>query len=266
MGREDIVTLAGDSILVLDIRGGRATVLTADLAVVRTVAIPWPMAPAVRVGDKVVVSSFVPTPADAGWPLHMMTFDRSPAQILRSFGPDGGDFSNSQSGEALTWSLSPARDGGFWSADLVQYRIIQWTADGRMVRYLERRPAWFDGPQQGNLIGSPRKPPLPHVVGIAEDTDGLLWMFLGVAAVTWPQAWPAIAPGTSEIAARSIKFESLFGTTIEVVDPRAGRVVARRTIDECVIGALPGRRAAIYRVDSDGFPRIIIKRFDISGR
>ena len=60
-------------------------------------------------------------------------------------------------------------------------------------------------------------------------------------------------------------FEKLYSTTIELIDPVEARVLARRTIDQWVIAALPGRRIATYVVDRDGIPRVEISQIELTG-
>lgn len=59
--------------------------------------------------------------------------------------------------------------------------------------------------------------------------------------------------------------ERLYRSAVEVIDPNAGRVIARPFSDAKVIAALPDRRA-IYTVDADDIPRVRIVALDLSGR
>jgi hypothetical protein len=45
---------------------------------------------------------------------------------------------------------------------------------------------------------------------------------------------------------------------VEVIDPRANRVVARQQFDAWLVSALPNRRAAVYTTDADGVPHVAI--------
>ena len=89
-----------------------------------------------------------------------------------------------------------------------------------------------------------------------EDDSGLLWVFVHVAAPTWAEAWPKLAPGTREVSSSAIAYDKLFRTTVEVIDPTIGRVVARREFDKYILAALASRRAVTYSVDADGLPRL----------
>ena len=61
-------------------------------------------------------------------------------------------------------------------------------------------------------------------------------------------------------------FERLYRTTVEVIDPRTARVVTQRVLDEWIVAALPGNRAAAYSVDERGMPRITIVQLSLQGR
>jgi hypothetical protein len=55
-----------------------------------------------------------------------------------------------------------------------------------------------------------------------------------------------------------LNFEKLYETVIEVVDPRAARVVARRKFPGLLIAALPGVRAINYTVAASGAVKLQI--------
>jgi hypothetical protein len=262
-GGTDIGTMKGDSILVLDRRNGRAVVLTPDLVAKRTISL-LRIGPVLRVGDKFVTTGFQPTPANAGWPLHFVSFAGPRVEILRSFGADSA-VTDPSAMDRLSRNLAAARSGGFWSADQLQYRVSRWSADGQLIRGLERRPPWFAKPAERS-VGNPSTPPNPFVAGLQEEADGLLWVYTNVAAPTWREGWPRMPAGVRELAANQIDISKMLQTIIEVIDPIVGRVVARLETKDYVLATLPGRRSAIYSVDSDGFPRITIREFTLTGR
>jgi hypothetical protein len=96
------------------------------------------------------------------------------------------------------------------------------------------------------------------VVGVQEDRGGLLWVFVLVAAPTWREAWPPEAAKRREVPAEKMAYGKLFRTTVEVIDPKAARVIARRMLNRWVIAVLPGGRVASYVEDSAGYPRVAI--------
>lgn len=157
---------------------------------------------------------------------------------------------------SLYHELAPTRGGTFWSASAGSYDLFQSSADGRILRTLLRRPPWFSRPSPVNYDWKNRPPP-PHFGAVLEDEDGLLWVFVRVAAGSWREAWPTVSPDVYEVPLRQIAMEKLFATMIEVIDPQAGRVLARQRIDGLVVGALPGPRVDALAMDR-GLPESIV--------
>jgi hypothetical protein len=73
-------------------------------------------------------------------------------------------------------------------------------------------------------------------------------------------------PMGNEIRARDVRFDKLFTTYVEVIDPVQGRVVARHNFDGYIFEALPDRKVAQYVIDADGFPRVHIVSLALNGR
>ena len=258
----EILAVPPDTVLVLDGDLRRATVLDRSFRVVRMLALPmhfrgpivlsWPR--------RVVGSGAVSTADEAGRPLHELSFaSSSKAVVTRSFGADVG-------ARQVYWvsttfhSLTVPENGAFWAGWMFGYQLTQFAVDGRPLRVLTRQPEWFKESSQGGF-GTPSTPPPSFLVGLEEDRQGRLWTFVRVPSKSWKAAWPALPPGTREVSARSIAVEKLYDTIVEVVDPRAGRVIARRTFDGYFVGALPGLRGATYEVSEDGQGRISIVTF-----
>jgi hypothetical protein len=63
-----------------------------------------------------------------------------------------------------------------------------------------------------------------------------------------------LTPGISEVGPEAFSYEKLYRTTIEALDPNAGRVIARTTINQFVVSPLPDGRAAIYKTTAAGEP------------
>jgi hypothetical protein len=261
----DFAPLPGDSVLLLD--SGRATVFDADLKPVRNITltagffpvhvIEWPIF--------VVANGMVSTKVANGWPLHSVTFEERVAHVDTSFGPERSTL-GAQGVPMLMQRIAPSTGMTFWSADWGRYRLTHWAAPGKKTVTLERRPAWFPLEASRGGMGSPTTPPDPVIAGIHQDSAGLLWVFTKTAAPTWRSAWPkGTAPG-SEIDVRRLAPEKMYRTTIEVIDPRTRRIVARRIIPELIVAALPDRRAAAYVVGPDEVPRIAILRVDLVRR
>lgn len=73
-------------------------------------------------------------------------------------------------------------------------------------------------------------------------------------------------PGQREFEVRQIALERMFRTAIEVIDPRVARVVTRRIVDDWIVAALAGSRAAAYSVSPDGVPQVRVLTLRVLGR
>jgi hypothetical protein len=106
----------------------------------------------------------------------------------------------------LFHTIAGSRHDRFWTAEVRRYRLFQWTLDGRAAQALERVPDWF--PESAALREwTPRAEPRPSVTAIEEDAEGLLWVFVSLAAPTWREAWAGVQEGVREVRASEIAFE-----------------------------------------------------------
>ena len=256
----DAVTLPGDSVLLFDGELSRLTVFDSQLRAVRSFSLGIPMRPWLVLSwpDRLVSNGSIETPESAGWPLHISSLEGQTLHLWKSFGPDDGDFRPQQ---RITQLLSPAQEADrFWAADHMRYRLSLWTKEAERVVILERKPDWFAQPSR-NDIGTPDRPPQPRLSCIAEDTEGNIWVAIRVAKATWRDAWPSIR--RPEYPISQIAFEKMFRTTIEVLNWRSRRVIARLDLDEWVFDCLPDRRFAAYHVDGEGISYVQMLWLDI---
>lgn len=271
----DYGAVIGDSMLVFDWLSSRATVVGGDLKAVRSIGYRPHLSPAVVLSwpGLLVMNGFAPATSPANSALHRVTFADREMAILGSFGPVGTG--GSMGSVLVSQTLALASGSRVWSADRVRYHIARWKADGTADASFERKPEWFTGEVSGaraaaelaGLAGDPRTtPPKPRTTALKEDADGLVWVFISVAAPTWRDAWPKVAAGTKEVRSRDIAWDKMYRTMIEVIDPTQARVVARRALDSYVFAALPGGRAAIYTIDENGIPRVSVVSLSLSGR
>jgi hypothetical protein len=257
----DVVPVTKDSVLIVDVGTQRATLVGKDLkpgpsyhlrgALKPSVAIQWP---------KLVVTSAQLRSSDAiGWPLHLLSFRSSEAQIFKSFGLDKGDLLPGREPD-LQQVLAPSTEQRFWAADVSRYRVGLWSPNGTNLLTLERKPEWF--PSRVDFgVGSPTTPPPPAVTALSEGSDRLLWVFTRVPSLHWRDAWPAFPQGTrSEIPVSEVAFEKFFRTMIEVIDPAAGRVMARSVFESLIVSAVAQDQVAAYSLDPDGYTVITVYR------
>jgi hypothetical protein len=109
-------------------------------------------------------------------------------------------------------------------------------------------------------LGTPNSPPPPAITDVAEDSTGLVWVFVRVAAPTWREAWPAVG---GEFDYRQMSLDKMFRTMVEVIDPGRQSVVTRTVLNQWVVSALPGSRVASYLTNEDGSVHIRIEEFGL---
>lgn len=262
----DHLLVVGDSVVVLDVGTARATVVDSTLAPRRYLSVPWQVLhPAAIDWPRAVIGSAIRDQRAASPdPLQVISFAGSNAVANKSFGgrvaPTAGF-----SAFSATHLVAQSSPGRIWAAWEYGYDISEWTTDGTLVRAYQRRPPWFLS-EAPSRIGTPTRAPDSFVRGIERDASGLLWVFLRTPKTTWKDGWPAMQPGQREVMSQSFDHGKMWATTIEVIDPDAGRVVARQVIDRLIISAMPGRRVAFFSRDADELGRIDIVELTLNGR
>ena len=260
----DLLLIGRDTLLVLDGNGRRGTFLEPALTPVGYTRLPLELHNPVIVSwpDAVMGSGAMPFREEAG-PLYHLSFRAHDAQVVRQFHPRDVDVDPATMLLTIQ-ELSTPRNGRFWSAWERNYDLTQHAANGTPLRTIERRPSWFNRPSPMNYNWR-NEPPPPLIAAIEEDREGLVWVFIHVAGPDWRAAWPKVGPHQHEVPGRFIATEKLWTTTVEVLDPRHNRVVARSPLGGYVINALPDRRVAVYEEDENG-ARVRVVELVLLGR
>jgi len=241
-----VVLLPGDSVMVLDRRLARLTVLAPSYDVVRTAPIPAQAYAAVALANgDLVVNANVRTAELAGLPLHR--FDAA-GNHLKSFGAENPVVRPRYPYDHLRY-LAPARAGGVWSVHhLHRYVIESLSGDGVFELRIERVADWFR-PYETYWLPSPTTPPATRIMGLWEDDAGLLWVIGHVAGRDWSKG---LAPGRlleGQMSYPVVNDQIVYDGFLDVIDPRAGSVVATKrlpgTLDLVVApGVVAGLRQA----------------------
>jgi hypothetical protein len=241
-----IVLLPDDSIAIFDAALSRATIISRDLSVVRTVDIPrvvlWNVH-VLRWPDAVVLNGLASRGGMAGWPLHFVDLSAQPASITRSFGANGGEYRISDHG-SLRQEIASAIDGSLWTADVVNYTLRKWDVEGRLIHTLHRTPDWFGSQTNFYSPGTKTSPPPPRIRGINEDSNGRMVVIAHVARPDWMRAWEGledIPAGSGEVAVSELpSYEDLYRTRIELVDLETGRLLSSQDTDYLLQARLQG--------------------------
>lgn len=260
--------VVGDSMLVFDWLESRATMIGPDLKTGRTIrtgrglgdvlALTWP--------TLLVSTGYREGSNPPGSSMHRFSSAGSEMQLLGSFGPTGTG--GSMGNVDVQQIIGRARDG-IWSAYWNRPQFTRWDRNGVAQLTLTRRFDWYT-PEMKASMGTPTTPPKPRTGAIHEDTEGLVWLFIHTPAPTWKEGWDAppirYPGGGTEYPMRKMGYDKLFRTYVEVIDPVQARVVSSTTINGYVFETLPDRRAALYRVDDNGIPRVQIVALSLNGR
>lgn len=163
---------------------------------------------------------------------------RDDGTIVQSIGPtESGGEPGAESG--VRRALGRSNDGkDVWSAPVGRLRITRYGPDGEAKARIERTSRLFRS-SSGLRPGAPFLAPVrPTVSGIVQDGDGLLWV-----AITRPPRTFSPLPGFAEtrdpgrevlVDPSSVDLNRFVHTTVEVLDPVAGVVIARHDFDEHV--------------------------------
>jgi hypothetical protein len=264
---QNVISVPGDSVLVFDAIG-RGTILTSDLSVGRTIALPgrivWGAA-IVEWPDRVLLNAALPTAESVGWPLHLVSMGRDQMEVLRSFGAnDGKQLPHPGEHRKLRVFMTNWTNEGIWTAETVRYRLTEWSKAGVKRAQLERVPTWFATPSD-LLIGGPNLPPSPRIAGLSSAGGTRLWVFTLTAAPRYSEAWSRMRVNANgpltEVSLGDIDVQLLYRTRIEVIEPSSRSVIAVADWHEMAVSVLTGNRIATYTEDSSGNPVVKIVSF-----
>jgi hypothetical protein len=228
--------------------------------VLRTVSLPLHWQSLVLEEGVTVLSGSVATRDAAGHPLHVYDAD---GVWLRSFGFDEPVL-RPDLRSRLHRQLAASGASTFWAAWMNAYRIEEWDTEGRLVRVLVGDRSWFEpwevrpGPRSRDI------PPSPSVRDISVDSEGLLWVLFTVPAANWADALSdeVDVDGSALLLPGRPYRESI----LEVIDPLAGHVLARRRIPAGGLSfAGPGTLVSSW-IDADGLPRGELTPVRVTGR
>jgi hypothetical protein len=222
---------AGDTVHVFDAFARRRTVLTPEGEYVRHSALPAsPMSAAILPGDKVVMGSATISGVGAGLPLHSI----APAgTVAMSFGADTAR-AHPDSAHLLGRTIAIDADGALWSSMKLHYRIDRLDADGQRTGTIIRDAPWFTGTSASPTV-SAEHAPTPQVRDIRVDRVGRLEVLITVAGERWQEGVGSISGEGNRPVGVVVDPPRYYDSVIEVLDWRAGVVVARMRTDDALM-------------------------------
>lgn len=138
-----------------------------------------------------------------------------------------------------------------WSAPLNRYRLERLGPGGETKIRIERVTEWFQPYSESTPGAGFTAPADPTVTGIHQDAKGLLWIIVGRPPPTFT---PVVdAPIGVEVPLDPyMDRNQILHTTVEVIDPVAGELVARREFEEYVkFVVTPGDDVFIFSLHPD---------------
>jgi hypothetical protein len=206
----------GDTIIIFDNLKLRATLLEAGDAPGRTFMFPAPINQALYANGTLLIQADIRTPERIGQPIHSLT---PHGGIAKSF---GGTARYSSILDGVR-AVAPARDGGFVSAPPNRYEVHYFDSSYVLQRVIEIPNDFFQ--PYAAMVDSRTAPPRPMIRSLYEDSTGLLWLVISVAAADWrPRAGPVNEFEEQPISTgRDIE---ILDWLVEVVDPTEPRRLA----------------------------------------
>jgi len=244
--------LLRDSIYIFDQGNARLAVLSPQYQPVRTAPIPRSTLTATFAGDStLILNAEVNDRERIGLPFHR--FDIA-GNYVASFGDP--TTRPSPRSPAPVFRLARANGGGFWAAPATgEYRIEKWGAQGVKHFEVHRRVAWFE-PYQKAWAPTPDRPPPPTISALWEDGEGLLWVISAVGDPNWQQGLGAGRRGEGgQTYYPWLDHSRLFDSMVEVIDPRAGVVLASQRLDVALWISIGDGLFSSLDERADGSPR-----------
>jgi len=247
----------GDTLHLFDVGNQRRTVLSPEYEVVRSHRIPpalMPDAYAFLPDGALVVNALVPTPAGAGYPLHLLTAE---GDVERSFGTDDTYITPRTEYTHTVRRVAPG-DSGVWAVPWTRYVLQLWSRDGTMRRQWRRSVPWFEPYEQIEPL-SEEGPPAPMVAGLSVDAHGYLWVAVTVADSRWrSNLRRETGPDGPQVFPKAV--ERVYDTILEMIDPGTGRLIVSERLDQKISGFVDANRVFGFRLTPDGGERLDIWR------
>lgn len=262
-----VVGVAGDTIWVLDGMNGRVTGFSRSSRVLASWSTPGTssLLSAVRTRDgSIAANSFVHNATEAGIPLFLLEpngrrrplADAVTAMIMNQ-------------PRLVQRTLAAARDHGFWAGHFDRYRIERFDSSGRRSRVLDAPRDWFPEGDGTMYMLTPRTPPKPTIVAIAESSGGLLWVLITVPDPAFAEGLRK-RPGVQsafEFEWEIVDFDRYFDTIVEVIDPVRGTLLASQRFDPMLQFALTASDGRLMAASSQqmetGHQRLVLSELTL---
>jgi hypothetical protein len=169
-------------------------------------------------------------PEGIGLPLHRVD---AQGRITLSFGADPPIEANGGSAFRRRPATSDSR--WVWAVHQPRYRLEQWSRDGRRLAVFDREVEWFR-PHVGGVRDPDTGAPLPFVVDLHQDREGLIWTAVLVPGSNWQDGLGSGVGLQGQRAVVVTDESALYDTVVEVIDPDTRSVVASQRFEQPFAG------------------------------
>lgn len=134
---------------------------------------------------------------------------------LGSFGQGAVGVDRPRSSPSSIRRTALSQGATIWVALPEVYRIERWSADGDRIEAFVSHPRWMSSERQVAEEGRVRAP-VPTILDVAEDREGLLWVSLRIADPDWEE-------GVEDGRIRDLR--RYVDGIVDIIDPRTGELV-----------------------------------------
>ncbi len=170
--------------------------------------------------------------AQAGLGVTTVRIVRPDGTIAATIGASGTDAGAS---EYSRYALGRSNDHmDVWIAPAYRFVITRYGPGGEARTRVERNSTWF---RRSQLFtpGAPLLPPArPAVTDIHQDADGPLWLAVSRPVRSFSSLAPRGGASAEVLIGPTVNLNDFLRTSVEVIDPAAGEVIARRDFDELI--------------------------------
>jgi hypothetical protein len=227
------------------------------------IAVPQNTHRFLRHSNMFVANAELRTPDGIGLPLHLVT---PRGKVRLSFGTANPSVVP-RTENIWRRRVAMSATGSVWSVHPDAYRLELWSTDGALHRRLERASPWWDSTSTGaDPAWFATEKPRAEVIAVWEDSAGLLWTQLKVAAPQWRPLSPQEMERRRDAPFKLAEYDEFFETVIEVIDPAQAAVVASLRIRGAVGLLLKGNLFAKWVQSGQELFSLQVLRLSLSDR
>ena len=251
-----------DTLHAFDAIARRWSVFSPEGEYVRSAPLPAVPHSAYALGNgDILINGTVRTAESIGLPLHILSSDGA---VRLSFGREQAVRRPDLSLLDLREIATP-HDGRFWVLHMNEYRLEEWSLDGRLLRAYERNPAWFR-PWLSMSRMSPEVPPSPYPVGFVAVTAAHAWVITRVPAKDWSRGLRKTRSESGREVFVPADLPAVYDSMLEYLDLRSGRVVARAQTPLALGGFVDDDHLVAFSFDEDGRTFVSVWQVQLSTR